>query len=78
MAPSAAAPAPLPQRSLLGSGVLLLCGLALCPLVGLGLFALQGSGGLTSLRLGSEGPLQVGGLVLSAEALADRLLAELT
>jgi len=60
MAPSAAAPAPPPQRSLLGSGVLLLCGLALCPVVGLGLFALQGSGGLTSLRLGSEGPLQVG------------------
>ena len=60
MAPSAAAPAPLPQRSLLGSGVLLLCGLALSPVVGLGLFALQSSDALQSLRLGSEGPIQVG------------------
>ena len=60
MAPSATAPAPLPQRSLLGSGVLLLCGLALSPVVGLLVFALQGSTGLPMLRLGLEGPLQVG------------------
>ena len=60
MAPSAAAPAPLPQRSLLGSGVLLLCALALAPVVGLLLFSLQGSPGLPMLRLGPGGPLQVG------------------
>ena len=77
MVPTAAtSSAPLPQRSLLGFAVLVLAGLALCPLVGLAVFALAGDHGLQSLRLGREGPLQVGntvGLLLLVGLLAAAL-----
>lgn len=48
-----------PQRTLLGSGVLLVCALALAPVVGLSLFSLEGGEGLAALQLGAEGPLQM-------------------
>ena len=51
-------PAP-PQRALLGTGVLLVCALALLPVLALGLFALASPGGLSGLHLGSEGPQQL-------------------
>jgi iron(III) transport system permease protein len=57
-----AATAPLaapPKRGLLGSGVLLLCVLALAPVLALVLFALGGTGGTAGLQLGSDGPLQL-------------------
>ena len=49
----------LPHRSLLGSGVLALCLLALAPVLGLGWFALGAEQGL-GLDLGYDGPEQVG------------------
>ena len=55
-APPLAAP---PQRSALASGVLLLCGLALLPVLGLLLFASTGPSGLSGLHLGADGPLQL-------------------
>ncbi|MFM2157907.1 MAG: hypothetical protein RLZZ124_381, partial [Cyanobacteriota bacterium] len=48
-----------PRRGVLGSGVLLLCALALAPLVGLLLFASGGPSGVSSLQLGSDGPRQL-------------------
>ena len=77
MVPTAAtSSAPMPQRSLLGFAVLVLAGLALCPLVGLAVFALGGGQGLQGLQLGSEGPLQVAntiGLVVLVGLLAAAL-----
>jgi len=55
-APPLAAP---PQRGLLASGVLLLCGLALAPVLGLLIFALGGPSGPAGLQLGSDGPRQL-------------------
>ncbi|MEY3750872.1 MAG: hypothetical protein RLZZ11_264 [Cyanobacteriota bacterium] len=46
-----------PQRSLLGLAVLLLCGLALAPVLGLGWFAF-GGGTVLPLDLGVDGPAQ--------------------
>ena len=57
--PAASPPAPGPQRTLLGSGVLLLCSLALAPVLGLALFALGAAPSLQRWQLGAEGPLQV-------------------
>ena len=57
-----AATAPLaapPKRGLLGSGVLLLCGLALAPVLALVVFALGGTSGAAGLQLGSDGPRQL-------------------
>lgn len=51
--------APLPHRSLLAGVVLLLCALALAPVLGLALFSLAGADGLQLLRLGQEGPQQL-------------------
>ena len=48
-----------PRRSALGSGVLLLCALALAPLGGLLLFAIGGPSGLSGLQLGSDGARQL-------------------
>ena len=48
-----------PQRGLLGAGVLLLCGLALAPVLGLGIFAFAGPDAFSGLRLGSDGPRQL-------------------
>ena len=63
---------PLPQRSLLSVGLLLVSAAALAPVAWLSWFALGGAG-LESLNLGDEGPLQVGntlGLVVLVGALA--------
>ena len=54
--PPLAAP---PRRGALGSGVLLVCGLALLPLLGLLLFASGGPRGLAGLHLGADGPHQL-------------------
>ena len=65
----------LPQRSLLGAGVLLVCAAALAPVLGLTWFALSG-GGIESWGLGDEGPVQVRNtlaLVLLVGALAAAL-----
>ncbi|MFM2158900.1 MAG: hypothetical protein RLZZ124_1374, partial [Cyanobacteriota bacterium] len=74
MATSAAArPTAPPQRGLLGSVVLLICGLALAPVLGLALFAFGGPSGLSGLQLGSDGPRQLTntvGLVLVVGLLA--------
>ena len=55
---STPAPTRLPHRSLLGGGVLLLCSLALAPVVGLGWFAFGNGSGL-GLDLGVDGSAQV-------------------
>ena len=52
------APSRLPHRSLLASGVLALCVLALAPVLGLGWFAFEGQAAL-GLDLGFDGPEQV-------------------
>ena len=49
-----------PQRSLLASAVLLVCALALAPVLGLGWFAFGQGSALAALQLGSDGPQQVG------------------
>ena len=60
MVPTAApSPGAAPQRTSLGLAVLLLCALALLPVLGLGLFAFTGSEALAGLRLGSDGPRQL-------------------
>ena len=48
-----------PQRGLLAGAVLLLCGLALAPVLGLGIFAFAGPDALSGLHLGSDGPSQL-------------------
>ena len=55
---STPSPTRLPHRSLLGGGVLLLCSLALAPVVGLGWFAF-GNGSSLGLDLGVDGSAQV-------------------
>lgn len=60
--PSASAPSRLPQRSLLGLGVLLLCALALTPVLGLSWFAF-GAGRGIGLDLGPDGSAQMGNTV---------------
>ena len=59
---STSAASRLPQRSLLGLGVLLLCALALTPVLGLGWFALGGGAGM-ALDLGLDGSAQVSNTV---------------
>ena len=49
----------VPQRGLLGAVVLLLCGVALAPVFGLGIFAFAGPEALNGLRLGADGPTQL-------------------
>ncbi|MEN9767256.1 MAG: hypothetical protein RLZZ32_1216 [Cyanobacteriota bacterium] len=49
----------MPQRGVLASAVLLLCAVALAPVIGLGFFALDGASGLGALQLGVEGPEQL-------------------
>ena len=60
MASSAATPlAAPPRRTLLGLGVLLLCALALGPVLGLVAFSMAGNSGAAGLQLGSDGPRQL-------------------
>ncbi|NDG76098.1 MAG: hypothetical protein EBX49_12430, partial [Synechococcaceae bacterium WB8_1B_136] len=60
MASSAATPlAAPPRRTLLGLSVLLLCALALGPVLGLVAFSMAGNSGAAGLQLGSDGPRQL-------------------
>ena len=49
----------MPQRGVLAMAVLLVCLLALAPVVGLGLFGFSGTDGITALQLGPDAPAQL-------------------